>query len=184
MPLAVTVPQSKLIQRDEHYRDPIVAFERRRFSSDPLYVRFPHGVNVLGAFVLDAQAFDDASWAPKGRVSCDPPAGFGVAATHAVAPPGSTACDVPFRSVKTETVKQVLFPLGFTLNHTVEVAVKMDIAANGAVVGENVYEPSGSSVFDDAALKAATGSTYVVGRAFCRPVPGSYLFKVQFNPSA
>ena len=202
-----------IAERDERLRDPVVNFVRRTFTSAPLYVRFPSAVDVLGAFVLDAQAPDDAAWASRGLVTCDAPAGFGrayvpdkngrftvtalnprtdlyampepgatIAAARSIAAPGSTSCPVPFARSKVEHIEAAVFPPGYSVTQTVEVAVKIDLDPNGSLAGEDVYVPSGNDAFDEAALRAARDSTYSAGRAFCRPAPGTYLFKVRFNP--
>jgi hypothetical protein len=46
-----------------------------------------------------------------------------------------------------------------------------------------VYTPSGYPDLDLAALKAAELSKYRGGIALCKPAPGAYLFRADFDPN-
>lgn len=59
--------------------------------------------------------------------------------------------------------------------------IKVDLDANGQVVGVSVYASTGSIELDQAALRAARESTYAPETRDCQPVAGSYLFKVEFS---
>lgn len=61
-------------------------------------------------------------------------------------------------------------------------AVWVAVNADGTLVDAWISQPSGVREVDEAALKAAMKSTYEPARAYCRPVPGVYLFRVSFDP--
>lgn len=94
----------------------------------------------------------------------------------------NTDCAEPFRNATTKSQAQPRYPLamrGFSgrATTTVEVAINSD----GVLEDAWVWGPSGFSPFDDAALSAAQNTTYTGARAYCRPVPGSYFFRVTFE---
>lgn len=70
---------------------------------------------------------------------------------------------------------------GFTADTNATAMIKVDLDANGSVTGVSVYASTGSLELDRAAMEAARESTYAPETRDCRPVPGSYLFKVQFS---
>jgi len=59
--------------------------------------------------------------------------------------------------------------------------IKVDLDATGRVTGVSVYRSSGTLELDRAALEAARESTYAPELRDCQAVPGSYLFKVEFD---
>lgn len=59
--------------------------------------------------------------------------------------------------------------------------IKVDLDAEGRVVGVSVYASTGSVELDQAAMRAARESTYAPEMRDCQAVPGSYLFKVEFS---
>ncbi|MDP9017634.1 MAG: energy transducer TonB [Candidatus Eremiobacteraeota bacterium] len=61
------------------------------------------------------------------------------------------------------------------------VKVKVDLSAGGVVTDAKVFESSGSSILDAAAVEAAKRTTYIPKTVDCEHVPGSYLFRVTFE---
>lgn len=61
-------------------------------------------------------------------------------------------------------------------------SIEVAIDANGNVADAWVWGPSGQRLADDASLRAAKGSKYKAGRAYCRNVSGLYMFRVTFSP--
>jgi len=55
------------------------------------------------------------------------------------------------------------------------------IGADGILKDAWVWAPSGQEQFDDATLAAAKKTTYKAGTAYCKPVPGVYLFWTTFE---
>jgi TonB family protein len=64
----------------------------------------------------------------------------------------------------------------------VRVAIDVTVNANGKVASERILESSGLDAADQAALAAASQSTYLPKMVDCKPVAGHYLFKVTFDP--
>lgn len=64
---------------------------------------------------------------------------------------------------------------------SVTAMVKVDLDENGRVLGVSTYASTGSLELDQAAMRAARESTYAPETRDCRPVAGSYLFKVEFS---
>jgi TonB family protein len=60
--------------------------------------------------------------------------------------------------------------------------VKVDLDATGSVTGVSVYQSSGSSLLDGAALGAARQTNYRPQLQDCEPVAGSYIFSANFTP--
>ena len=58
--------------------------------------------------------------------------------------------------------------------------IRVDLDADGNVLGVSVYESAGSMELDRAALQAARASRYAPEEKDCKKIPGSYLFTVDF----
>ncbi len=65
----------------------------------------------------------------------------------------------------------------------VSVAVQVTIDAHGRVVDARIFRSSNNAAIDQAALRAARGSTYAPRIAKCAPVDGTYLFNADFEPN-
>jgi hypothetical protein len=95
------------------------------------------------------------------------------------------ACDLPFTDAMVQRQALPQYPtimreLGAReTSSTIEVA----IAADGTLRDAWVVGPSGYEAADDASLAAARYSTYEAARAYCRPVPSTYYFRVTFDPN-
>ena len=61
------------------------------------------------------------------------------------------------------------------------VGVRVQIAATGRVKRAYVVQSSGVQALDMAAFEAAKRSTYLPAARKCKPIGGSYLFKVTFS---
>jgi protein TonB len=61
------------------------------------------------------------------------------------------------------------------------VNVRVDLSESGSVLGVAVAKSAGNGALDAAALDAARRSTYAAAIEDCRPQPGSYLFRVEFD---
>ena len=138
----VKAPVTSLSVYEQRLRSPSVVFRHNAYLSPPLYIRFAQALTVVDAYVSDAVASDDPAfgWSAKGKVQCDPPAGFfvpvvperlptspelldapddsavavpsTVAAAQAVSisAPGSIDCASPFSAVKVTMPMQPEFP--------------------------------------------------------------------------
>ena len=67
------------------------------------------------------------------------------------------------------------------MGSSVTAMIKVDLDTDGHVTGVSVYASTGSLELDEAAMRAARESTYAPETRDCRPVAGSYLFKVEFS---
>ena len=59
--------------------------------------------------------------------------------------------------------------------------VKVDLSADGRVLDASIFASTGSSILDHAAVDAAKRTTYAPKIVDCARVPGSYLFRVEFQ---
>jgi len=59
--------------------------------------------------------------------------------------------------------------------------VQVDLSAGGTVTGVKIFESTGSSLLDQAALDAARRTTYSPKIVDCEHVSGTYLFRVEFQ---
>lgn len=89
-------------------------------------------------------------------------------------------CDEPFREGEIQELGTVQSPGdGFNFSgglSTVEVA----IAPDGGMRDAWIWGPSGNAAMDEAALRTVRLSTYSGARAYCKPVPSAYFFRVQY----
>ena len=60
--------------------------------------------------------------------------------------------------------------------------VKVTLTATGAVSNVTVYKSSGNAALDQSALTAARASTFNPEIENCAKIPGSYIFRAEFNP--
>ena len=67
------------------------------------------------------------------------------------------------------------------LSGIARVAVTLD--AHGHVVAASIAQGTGNALLDAAAVDAAKRSTYHSARANCEDIPGSYIYRVDFNGS-
>jgi hypothetical protein len=97
----------------------------------------------------------------------------------------SATCAQPFQDamVKLQAVPEypiIMRELGAgRTTSTIQVA----IAADGTLSDAWVVDGSGYEAADAASLAAARNSTYEGARAYCKPVPGEYYFRVTFEPN-
>jgi hypothetical protein len=63
------------------------------------------------------------------------------------------------------------------------VSATVAITSDGTAADAWISVPSGYRDADDAVIRAAKGSVYNAGRAYCRNVPGVYTFSVTFDPN-
>lgn len=59
--------------------------------------------------------------------------------------------------------------------------VQVQLSATGSVTAVKIFESTGNSALDDAALEAARRTTYSPKIVDCERVPGTYLFRVEFE---
>lgn len=151
-------------------------------------------------------------WASRGAVTCDAPAGAHahdsgnqalfpkldpkdsdaldatpapqsiILAATPSKPLGDRSCPDPFDDATATHAAVPTYPVGMRgifASSTIEVAVGPD----GLLMDAWVWGPSGYGMMDQSALDAAKASTYKAGRAYCRNVPGLYLFRVTYRPN-
>lgn len=105
-------------------------------------------------------------------------------ATHQPGPigPPAPACSDP--NVEAKTLVAVSPEQSTTdsyVSGNVTAMIKVDLDDTGRVTAVSVYQSTGSMELDRAALAAARASSYAPETRDCRPVAGSYLFKVEFS---
>lgn len=89
------------------------------------------------------------------------------------------ACSAPDVAARAVTVQSPNTPDDEqSTNATAKIRVDLD--ADGNVLGVSVYESAGSMELDRAALQAARASRYAPEEKDCKKIPGSYLFTVDF----
>ena len=115
---------------------------------------------------------------PDGGAAQPGPAQTGVPATPSPTPkPACSAPDIAAKSVDAispEAPADAQGAIGTA-------KIRVDLNANGDVVGASVFESSGSLPLDRTALQAARESRYAPEEKNCKNVPGSYLFTVDFE---
>lgn len=92
--------------------------------------------------------------------------------------PSCSSPDVLARAVDTVSPD---VPEDAAQGFTGDVQVKVDLNAQGSVIGASIYRSSGFFAYDRAAIQAATSSRYAPEERDCRAVPGSYLFNVEYT---
>lgn len=65
--------------------------------------------------------------------------------------------------------------------HEAQVAILVDVSATGRISRARVMQSSGFPALDAAALTAADKSTYLPAARHCKPVPGTFIFRVTFS---
>lgn len=94
-------------------------------------------------------------------------------------PTPKPACSAPDVAARAVTVQSPNTPDDMQgTNATAKIRVDLD--AQGGVLGVSVYESAGSMELDRAALQAARASRYAPEEKDCKKIPGSYLFTVDF----
>jgi TonB family protein len=190
----------------EEWQDSFTAFSRSAFLSNVLYVRFAEPVVLISSFVHDAQNFvcpeqredtmlsldttrsystktnmGDMRWSnPLPADTAPPPPGTPTLSPTPTGAPGPTDCATPFADGAVARPAIPRFPspaYGFSGETVVQVA----IAASGRLDDAWVWAPSGSKMFDAAAVNAAKLADYLPARSFCEDVPSLYLFRVEFR---
>lgn len=101
-------------------------------------------------------------------------------AQHAPLSRPTPPCD---RDAQALTVEQADFPDEARAKgiHEAQVAIAVDIAANGRLKRARIMRSSGDGALDASALAAAARSTYLPATRHCKPVAGSYMFTVTFS---
>ncbi len=91
------------------------------------------------------------------------------------------ACSDPNAEARTLVAIAPDSATGEIMGSSVTAMIKVDLDTDGHVTGVSVYASTGSLELDEAAMRAARESTYAPETRDCRPVAGSYLFKVEFS---
>ena len=103
-----------------------------------------------------------------------------VDATPVAAPVYS--CAHPFLAARVRTRGRVRVMGQASVGRLAISDVVLTILPSGKIASARIIRPSGSTVLDQAALHAATDSSYEPARVFCQPAPGRYRFRVEFSP--
>lgn len=97
-------------------------------------------------------------------------------------PADITECAKPFVPATVVRAFQPSWPPSVPrLTAAVVTEIEVAINADGSLAGAWVYKPSGYPDIDVEALKAAELSKYHGGIALCKPAPGNYLFRADFE---
>lgn len=111
--------------------------------------------------------------------------GDALASASAAPTPSPTpkpVCAVPFADASTiEKYVPEMPRIAADQGLTGSVQVKVQLTAKGTVEDASVFVSSGSTILDTAAVDAAKRTTYAPKTVDCEHVPGSYLFKVNFE---
>jgi hypothetical protein len=207
----IAVPPITLTERDRHFNGPSNGFVVPEWISPTTYVRFPKPVRVNHEWVSSALAIGDTfGWNAQGPVSCSPNPNGDFSAglrtndyikldeeDHLNAEPARSSvildaqpsvalahaeCAHPFSEA---TVMEEVHPeySGILAAEDAggETGIIVAIGADGLLKDAWVWAPSGQKQFDDATLTAAKKSNYKAGTAYCKPVPGIYLFWADFG---
>lgn len=96
---------------------------------------------------------------------------------------GDSSCAEPFRDAEVTRQAEPVYPDFMRASYIGQAqnAVEVALSPDGSIRDAWIWGPSGFSMFDDASLRAAKSSRYTGARAYCRPVPSSYLFKVTYD---
>jgi TonB family protein len=94
---------------------------------------------------------------------------------------GSNACNAP--AIVTYPAQPSLPTSAPSAKRRVVVEVEVTLETNGLVRNAHVHNSSGRADIDEAALVAATHSTYWPKFVRCHPVESRYLFKAVFDPN-
>lgn len=160
-----------------------------RFDTGLHYVRFPQGLLLYRAWVISTNRGGDSVQCtpPTAKSWLKPPFVMPQNATP-ISPVASTAlgsrdCASAFSDAKVIHAIDPPYPNfgidGMRPQGRSNVVVAID--EMGRVVDAAVSRSSGYKAMDDATLRAARASTYRAGRAYCKAVPGLYIFSVKFQ---
>jgi len=107
-----------------------------------------------------------------------------LAAAKIPQPAEMTECAKPFVAATVIHAFQPVWPRSVPrLSAAVVSEIEVAVAANGRLAGAWIYRPSGYPDLDLEALKAAKLSRYRGGISLCKPAPGTYLFRADFEPN-
>jgi TonB family protein len=73
------------------------------------------------------------------------------------------------------------YPRGYYPPQPVTVVVQVTIAPDGTIAGGRVVQSAGNAAFDGSAVRSVEESTFAPKLVDCKPVEGTYLFKVTFR---
>ena len=197
---SVAVPAEAIAPATRHFIEPDGAHRALpAWASPVMYLRFPHPVALINAFVLgaDGQACPpQPRWSlmPKSRgpttvldpqypdaTTLSPQPEDSVLTPKPAKPFYRTDCAEPFRDagVKVPVPPEYPEPLLHGAQGTAQ--VRVTINPGGSLASATLFQSSGDINFDNATLRAARETTYQSAVAYCQPVPGSYLFKTIFQ---
>lgn len=97
-----------------------------------------------------------------------------------------TACTTPYKDVLVTMPAPPKWPASARtdVKTTVQVLVAADIGPSGNFIGGYIVKSSRNTAIDEAALDAARASTYSPKVVNCKPVRGSYYFRITFDPNS
>jgi len=170
------------------------------FYSQPLSIHFATPVTIQRIWMADAKATGDGAfgWEARGSVSCDPdelssptdhrparyhyalakpetPITLPLAAPVPLESPLGLDCEHPFVGARARRVEEPAMPYGVAFEDNTA-TIELAIDARGRAIDAWPWVPSPYKAVNDATVAAALASTYAPAIAFCRPVPGLYLF--------
>ena len=163
---------------------PVHPTKPRTTSQQPIQV---HTVHQNSTPDPNAQQSRDAYVAPSGNPPVGPTGDGGIGSPGptpepTIAPTPKPVCSAPY--VEAKTVNKVppdVPTMAVEQGLTGTAQVKVDLSAEGQVLGASIYQSTGSPLLDRAAITAAKRTTYEPKIVDCAKVPGSYLFRVEFE---
>jgi TonB family protein len=174
-------------------------------QSRTVVIRLPAGTKVYESWVSRVAVTEgQGPWIADAPFACFPPQGdprvprvrppLGVSTPTpgptpdpAIAPVVATVlpdvekmdCPKPFVNAQVLTMAPLRAPFPGTGNATA--LVKVTVGPRGQLADATIFHSSGDLAIDAAAVRAAQASTYAAPIAFCRPVFGSYVLRMDFS---
>jgi TonB family protein len=151
------------------------------FISSLLYVKFDEPVRIVEAWVAHAPSTPSCNL-PLPRLPSQiapPQPDDQLLPARKVIAQTQASCVVPYADA---TLTQA-FPLKFPIESITEelvVLIEVVVGHDGRVLDYRVVKNSGNFLADNAALRAMRLSTYSPRIINCVPVPGTYVFRVDF----
>lgn len=171
--------------------------QRARFRSGPIALADPSsepldsaditydGAEVPGGCVerFRVTPYSDASLDARTAYATLDPARPPITLSKVIGVASPLACTSPYADATVDGAPaQLEYPaMARELGLTGMTVVKVTLAADGAVTGASIYRSSGSTVLDQAAVKAAVATHYRPDIVRCEPERGSYLFRAEFS---
>jgi len=152
------------------------------FISPLFYVKFDQPVRIVEAWVEHAQSSPSCNLPlPRSPAQIAPPQPDDevLPARKIIASTKTAACSVAYADATLTEAFPLEFPME-SISDELVVLIEVVVGHDGRVLDYRVERSSGNFMADNAALRAMRLSTYSPRIVNCVPVPGTYLFRVDF----